>query len=299
MTPHRAGSYNSPISLPSTLEAPATGASTLQRRRSIPMPTHAFSRTIARLTTIAPLLVIASFAPTTPASCAAAAPAPRSPRTVRVLAEDPRSVRIEYVAGRARWDTLAIGDVRYERVQVEGAVMIEPPGRPALPTDLIQIGVPDGMSPTVRIETEESDERPGLPPAPAVTQRFISDDPAKGPVSEFRYVPESAIYAGVRLHPEAAAALGTGVPLGELWSVPLRVTPVRWNPATRSYRVLRRLVLRVDFVPATDREAALRVPGRPGSDTESWRPIRRDSTSSFARRHLISLRFAAWRRKPL
>lgn len=237
------------------------------------MPTHAFSRTISQLTTIAPLLVIASVALSTPASCAAAAPAPRSPRTVRVLAEDPRSVRIEYVAGRARWDTLAIGDVRYERVQVEGAVMIEPPGRPALPTDLIQIGVPDGMSTTIRIETEESDERPGLPPAPAVTQRFISDDPAKGPVSEFRYVPESAIYAGVRLHPEAAAALGTGVPLGELWSVPLRVTPVRWNPATRSYRVLRRIVVRVDFTPATDRDLSLRAPARPGSDTEAVRRI--------------------------
>lgn len=237
------------------------------------MPTHAFSRTIARLSAIAPLLVIASFGLTTPAPRATAAPAPRSPHTVRVLAEDPRSVRVEYVAGRARWDTLAIGDVRYERVQVEGAVMIEPPGRPALPTDLIQIGVPDGMSPTVRIETEVSDERPGLPPAPAVTQRFISDDPAKGPVSEFRYLPESAIYAGVRLYPEAAAALGTGVPLGELWSIPLRVTPVRWNPATRSYRVLRRLVVRVDFTPATARDLSLRAPARPGSDTEAVRRI--------------------------
>jgi len=173
--------------------------------------------------------------------------------------------------GRARWDTLAVSDARYERVRVEGAVMIEPPGRPALPTDLVQIGVPDGMSPVIRIETEESDDRPGLPPAPAVTQRFVSDDPANGPVSEFRYVPESAIYAGVQPYPEAAASLGTGIPLGELWSVPIRVSPVRWNPATRSYRVLRRLVVRVDFTPATERDLSLRAPARPGSDTGAMR----------------------------
>ncbi|MEK7316269.1 MAG: C25 family cysteine peptidase, partial [Candidatus Eisenbacteria bacterium] len=257
------------------------------------MLNHAFSRAILRLSTIAPLLVLASFAPTTPDSCTAAAPAPRSLRMVRVLAEDSRSVQVEYVAGRARWDTLAIGEVRYERVQVEGAVMIEPPGRPALPTDLIQIGVPDGMSPTIRIESEESDERPGLPPAPAVTQRIISDEPAKGPVSEFRYIPEPAIYAGVRLYPEAAAGLGTGVPLGELWSVPLRVTPVRWNPATRSYRVLRRIVVRVDFTPATDRDLLLRAPAPPGSDTDAMRRIQ----SRLLANHASSQRFPRRPRK--
>ncbi|HET9952807.1 MAG TPA: C25 family cysteine peptidase [Candidatus Eisenbacteria bacterium] len=196
-----------------------------------------------------------------------------APRSIRVLSEDARSVRVEYVVGRARWDTLAVGDARYERVRVEGTVMIEPPGRPALPTDLVQIGVPDGMTPTIRIETEEADDRPGLPPAPAVTQRFVSDDPQNGPVSEFRYVPEPAIYAGVRPYPEAAASLGTGTPLGELWSVPVRVSPVRWNPATRSYRVLRRLVVRVDFTPATERDLALRAPARPGSDAGAMRRI--------------------------
>ncbi|HEY6573092.1 MAG TPA: C25 family peptidase propeptide domain-containing protein, partial [Candidatus Eisenbacteria bacterium] len=218
------------------------------------MPTPGFARTIARLSTIGPMLVIASVALTAPSPRAAAAPAPPSPRAVRVLAEDPRSVRIEYVAGRARWDTLAVGDARYERVTVEGAVMVEPPGRPALPTDLIQVAVPDGMSPVIRIEAEEFDDRPGLPPAPVVTQRFVSDDRENGPVSEFRYIPESVIYAGVRPYPEAAASLGAGTAIGELWSVPVRVSPVRWNPATRSYRVVRRLVVRVEFTPASDRD---------------------------------------------
>lgn len=202
----------------------------------------------------------------TPAAVEAAA-------ALRLLAEDARGVRIEYVAGRAAFDTIAVGEARYERARVDGTVMIEPPGRPALPTELIQIAVPDGMSPVIRIESEESDERSGLPPAPAVTQRFISDDKEKGPVSEFRYLPESAIYAGVRAYPEAVASLGTGTSLGELWSVPVRVAPVRWNPATKSYRVLRRLVVRVEFTPATERDLSLRAPSRRGADTPAMRRI--------------------------
>ena len=184
-------------------------------------------------------------------------------------------MRLEYLAGQARWDTIAVGQERFERVRVDGAVTIEPPGRPALPTDLLQVAVPDGMTPRLRVEIEESDERPGNPPAPAVFQRIVSDDPEEGPKSEFRYAPEPAIYSGVGPYPEAVASLGAGNAVGELWTVPVRVAPVRWNPATRSYRVLRRLVVRVDFVPAADREIALRAAGRPGTDTESWRRIQR------------------------
>jgi hypothetical protein len=99
------------------------------------MPTHSLTRALARYASIAPILLMASVALTPATSRTAAAPPPNATRAVRVLAEDARSVRIEYVAGDARWDTLAVGDVRYERVRVGGAVMIEPPGRPALPTD--------------------------------------------------------------------------------------------------------------------------------------------------------------------
>ncbi len=201
------------------------------------------------------------------------AEAVRTTRSVRVLSEDQRGVRLEYRAGQARWDTISVGAERFERVRLDGAVMIEPPGRPALPTALLQIAIPDGMTPLLRVEIEEADDRPGIPPAPVVFERIIADDPEAGPKSDYRYAPEPAIYSGVRPYPESAAILGAGNAVGELWMVPVRVAPIRWNPATRSYRVIRRLVLQVDFVPATDREAALRMPGRPGSDTDSWRRI--------------------------
>jgi len=254
------------------------------------MPTRAVSRVIAVSMAI---LASASLALVVPSAHAAGAAA--SSPSVRVLAEDLRGVRLEYIPGRARWDTLAVGDARYERVRVAGTVMVEPPRRPALPADLIQIAVPEGMSPQLTIETDESDERVGLPPAPVVTQRFIADDPKQGPVSEFRYDLESSVYAGVRPYPEAAASLGSGAPLGESWSVPVRVSPVRWNPASRSYRVLRRLVLRVDFTPASARDLSLRAAGaRPGSDTDVLRRIQ----SRVLVNHASALRFPRRPRTP-
>ncbi|HEU4725517.1 MAG TPA: C25 family cysteine peptidase, partial [Candidatus Eisenbacteria bacterium] len=95
---------------------------------------------------------------------------------------------------------------------------------------------------------------------------------------------------------------GTGVPVGELWSVPIRVSPVRWNPATRSYRVLRRLVVRVDFTPATDRDLSLRAPSRRGSDAEAMRRMQdrlllnHTAARSFPRRPSEPARAPAARR---
>jgi hypothetical protein len=91
-------------------------------------------------------------------------------------------------------------------------------------------------------------------------------------------------------YPETSASLGAGVALGELWSVPIRVAPVRWNPATRSYRIVRRLVVRIDFTPSTERDILLRAAAPRGSDTEAARRIQsrmianHGSARSFPRR---------------
>ncbi|HJW13470.1 MAG TPA: hypothetical protein VJ776_02175, partial [Thermoanaerobaculia bacterium] len=92
------------------------------------MPTRPFPRAIAAFvaTFATAFVALALLAPD-----AAAAPSRLAVPVVRVLAEDLRGVRLEYVAGGARWDTLAVGDARYERVHVRGTVMVEPPGRPA------------------------------------------------------------------------------------------------------------------------------------------------------------------------
>ncbi|HEU4334018.1 MAG TPA: C25 family cysteine peptidase, partial [Candidatus Eisenbacteria bacterium] len=206
-----------------------------------------------------------------------AAPAAEAPiqAGARVIAQDVRGVTLEYVAAEATWDTLAIESARYERVRVPGASVVEAPGRPALPVAIVSIAVPDGMSASLRIESEEASDRPGLPPVPVAAERFVSNEPSVGPVSEYRYEPEASLYSGVRLVPESVARLETGGAVGELWVVPIHLAPVRWNPAARTYRLLRRAVVRVDFVPATDRERALRAVARPGSDSEARRRMQR------------------------
>ena len=266
MTPHEAGSYNPRM--------------------------HRSTRAATSSAFVWFLLGVACGAAALAAWTPATAFAARGGRAVRVLAEDARGVRVEYQTGSVRFDTLAIGPeaVRYERVRVEGALMLEAPGRPALPTDLLQIAIPEGAAPQLRIEVEEYDDRPGYPPIPAVHQKFVSDLPNEGPRSEFRYDPDPGIYAGVNPYPESAARLGAGNALGELWMAPIRVSPVRWNPATRSYRVLRRLVVSVSFAPEGERDRSVRVAARPGSDAGSWRRIQdrtllnHASARAFARR---------------
>ncbi|HSQ59702.1 MAG TPA: C25 family peptidase propeptide domain-containing protein [Acidobacteriota bacterium] len=214
----------------------------------------------------------------------------RRPHGARVIAEDLRGVTLEYAAAEARWDTVAVAGASYERVRVPGAFVLEAPGRPALPTDLVSLAVPDGMAARVRVEAEEAIDRPGLPPLPVAFERIVSDDPRTGPASEYRFEPEGAVYRGVSAYPGTAAAIGAGQRSGELWVVPLRIAPVRWNPATRAYRVLRRLTLRVDFEPASDRERLLRRTARPGSDSKTSRRIQERmlvngaSARSFPRR---------------
>jgi hypothetical protein len=55
-----------------------------------------------------------------------------------------------------------------------------------------------------------------------------------------------------------------------MWVVPIQVRPVRWDPSTRAFRLLRRMSLRVDFLPATAAERAKRPAFRQGGDSGFW-----------------------------
>lgn len=204
---------------------------------------------------------------------AGAAPAP-SRGSIRAAAQDIRGATFEYVPGEIKFDTLSVNGALYTRVSVAGAVIVEPPGRPSLPTATIHVAVPDGMSPRLKIASEEWNERSGPPrPLPVMRQRFISDDPGKGPVSEFNIEPDPAVYARPGVYPAQAVELGRGAAVGEMWVVPVRIHPVRWDPATRAYRTLARMSVRVDFVPATDAERAGRPDFRPGGGGAAWQRV--------------------------
>src|SRR5688500_13156292 len=111
-------------------------------------------------------------------------------QAVRTVAQDQRGATFEVVPGPARFDTVNVGGAVYARVSVRGAAMVESPGRPALPTISLHVAIPEGMSPRLRIAAEEWEDRVASPPVPVAQQRFVSDDPKTGPVSEFRTEPD-------------------------------------------------------------------------------------------------------------
>ena len=84
-----------------------------------------------------------------------------------------------------------------------------------------------------------------------------------------------------------------------MWVVPIQVRPVRWDPAARAYRLLQRMSLRVDFVPATAAERSRRPVFRPGGDSGFWGRVQKglirnyESARSFPIRPTAAPRPAA------
>ena len=215
------------------------------------------------------------------AAGATADAAPAGPSGVRTVAQDLRGATFEVTPDAALFDTLNSGGTTYTRVTVRGALMVEPAGRPALPTMTLHAAVPEGMSPRLRIVSEEWIDRVAPPPVPATRQVFVSEDPRTGPVSEFRVEPDPAIYRSAALYPPAAATVGPGALVGQWWVAPIHVRPVRWNPATGAYRVLRKMSLAVDFVPATEQERRLRPALRPRAQAAVWDRVQRGLVKNY------------------
>jgi len=210
---------------------------------------------------------------------------------VRTISQDGRGATFEILPPAARFDSVAVGDAIYLRVSILGAHVADAPGRPSLPTIVIPVGVPDGMTARLRVQTSDWEERRGPPsPLPIASRRYVRDDPETGPVTEDRYDPDPAIYGGSAAFPAEPASLGGSAPLGDVWMTPLIVRPVRYDPRRGSYSLLRRMVVRVEFVPATERERALRPALPAGVGGRAWERVQRsllgnhETARSFARR---------------
>ncbi|HLQ67251.1 MAG TPA: C25 family cysteine peptidase, partial [Candidatus Limnocylindrales bacterium] len=240
------------------------------------------------------MLIAALFATTGSAAGAVAAGIgdPR-PEAVRTLAQDGRGATFQVTPGAARFEDVNVGGAAYSRVSVAGGVVVETPGRPALPTLSLHVAVPEGMSPRMRVVAEEWEDHAGPPPVPVAQQRFVSDDPSTGPASEFRTDPDPAVYRGGALYPVDAAVLGSGALVGEWWVVPVHVHPVRWDSRAGAYKVLRTMSVRVDFVPASDRELAGRPVTRPGPQARAW-----DRVQHGLVRNYEAARAFPWRPRP-
>jgi len=209
----------------------------------------------------------------------------------RASSQDARGATVEITPSSARFDSTRVEGVPYVRVSMLGAQVTEPPGHPALPTIMIPVGVPDGMTAKVRIVSAEWEERGGLPPPiPVAKQRFVSDDLKTGPVTEVRFEPDPAIYGRGNVWPQDIVTMGEGGPVGDAWMIPALLRPVRYDPGHNRFLVLKRMTLRVDFTAATAAELKLRPAVRPGADAGAWDRVRRgllanyESARSFPRR---------------
>jgi peptidase C25-like protein/flagellar hook capping protein FlgD len=269
------------------------GAASYNRASTISSDSRARGNTLIRPGRLLtkPQLAILTAAWTAFLAAGAAESAPPSRGSIRAAAQDLRGATFEYAPGEVRFDTVSVNGVAYARVSVGGAVVVETPGRPSLPTATIHVAVPDGMSPRVKIASEQWNERAGPPPPlPVARQRFVSDDPKAGPVSEFKTEPDPAVYARPGFYPWQAVEVGQGAAAGEMWVVPVRIHPVRWDPAARAYRTLAKMSVRVDFVPATDVERAGRPSFRPGGDVGAWRHVQEGLVRNFQSARSFPLR---------
>jgi hypothetical protein len=226
-------------------------------------------------------LLAASFCRASPVASAVGIAARASVDPIRTLSADSRSATFEYVAPPARFDSITVESRLYARVTLPGAVVTEPAGHPALPAVSIPFGVPDGMSPRLSVVNEEWETRAAPPPIPVPLQRYVADDPKTGPESEFRYDQDAAIYAGTATFPPDGVTLAPGAPLGEMWTAAALVRPVRFEPRAGVYRVLRRMVIRVDFVAAADREKAGRPAFRPDAEASIWKRVQKSMLRNF------------------
>jgi hypothetical protein len=225
-----------------------------------------------------------------PAAAVAADASQGGTRGIRTLAADARGATFEVVPEGVRFDSVVVNDVVYSRVTVRGGFTADAAGKPSLPALLVPFAVPDGMSPRLKIVAEEWASRTGPAPAPVASQRYVGEDPTAAPQSEFRHEPDPAVYRGTAPYPAEVAALAGGAALGETWTDAIRLRPVRWDPRSGGYRVLRRMALRIDFVRATDPEIASRPALRPEAEAPAWRRLREstvenaDAARAFPRR---------------
>ena len=200
----------------------------------------------------------------------------------RAVSQDLAGATLEYIPGEARFDTVTVEGAPYTQVQVEGTIVVGEAGKPALPSYTLHVAVPDGMSPRLRVVSEEWNERAGPPPPiPVAHQSFLPDDRGGLPGIEIDHRPDPAVYGRPGIFPTQAVTLGRGAALGEMWVVPIHVRPVRWDFGARAYRLLQRLTVRVDFVPASDRERAERPVFRPGGDVGPWRRMQESIIQNY------------------
>jgi hypothetical protein len=215
---------------------------------------------------------------------AAAAPARAD---VRVLESDAAHVRVEVAPPAPELERLSSPTGDYVRLRMTGAGMTEEVGRPEVPTGSIQVAVPSGYVPRLRVVRQQwSSPRDGsVTPVPV---RVGVRDPFGADRVEERPPLETPAYRAIRQYPAEPFRLSDLRDLRGLRTVGVIWHGVLADVAAGTYRVLESAVLEVTFEPEPQRAAAPALapaaPDRLWDRTRRWPVANPNVARAWARR---------------
>jgi hypothetical protein len=209
--------------------------------------------------------------------------------SVRILESGDRRVRLEIVPGEAEVTPVQAQARTYVSLEIPGMGLTDVAGEPELPMASVRVAVPPGMVPRLRVVSQEWS--PAFPGAVTPTPERIGVRDPFGPDQVVEKEPEEGeAYRAQVEFPETPFSLSPVKGLRDLRVVEVRYAGARAGTFTRSYRLLRRAVVEVDFeaAPAGPR-GGRRLAERPVRSPELWQRtygstvINRTSLDSWSR----------------
>lgn len=160
-------------------------------------------------------------------------------------------VRLSITPGAYQVGKVTLDGSEWRSVEGLTAGGLRAEGRPDLPLEGYWIGLPDGATATVTVESVEYEDLPGRPVRPLLRETRIASDGSPN----FEYFKDESFYRSSAWYPGAIATLGTPSRFRHQWMIPLRVAPFQVVPSTGILRAYKRIDVRIDFVQNPARES--------------------------------------------
>jgi hypothetical protein len=144
-----------------------------------------------------------------------------------VVSSGDDGIVVSYTPGDVELRPVAVGDVSYTAVHVEGADWTGVPGFPDLPVVRMTLAVPDCREVSLSVSTRGGSTSRGVRVLPALAVA----EAGEGEISEYEYV-EGDGYARAGLWPASAATVSEPRMLSRQRVVHLELYPCRTDPAT-------------------------------------------------------------------
>ncbi|MBN1825268.1 MAG: hypothetical protein JW958_03305 [Candidatus Eisenbacteria bacterium] len=151
------------------------------------------------------------------------------------------------------------------------------PGRPALPVRVRWIGVPEGYTIRATVESLGTVEIPGSPAAPAPRDTIVSAEAIPLSLPEV----DDAFYRTGGWYPEAIVETGAPERFRHQLMVPVRIHPIQADPAGGTIRVHEKMVVRIRFIPDTERRADKRGEREEAPAEPAWEGLYRSTVANY------------------